>query len=467
MRGVRVAVAAALVGGFLMAGAIRAAAQEPTTPEDRLSELARQVEELRAEVARLRAAAEAAATPTPAEAVEAPPTTPVSELERRIEVLAAELERLQLGEAAVQADRSEHGYGPAASKVYRQEQGLSLGGYGELIYERFDDRNDAAGAGRADSSDALRAIVYVGYKFDDRWLFNSEIELEHGGKEPALEFAYLDYLWRPELNLRFGHLLLPMGFVNELHEPTVFLGVRRPLLEQVVLPSTWHENGFGIFGERGPLAYRSYVVNGLRGAGFTAGGLRGGRQGGNRAVSEDLAWLTRVDYTPVEGLRVGGSAYLGDSGQDLALDGRQVDVSTRILEAHAEWRFRGLELRGLVARAELDEVGRLNAALGLTGNRSVGEELGGWYAQVGYDVLSRFGEGKVQLVPFLRWEHVDTQQAVPRGFFRNPANDQEILTYGVELQPKEQIVFKLDFQDFDNEAGSGLDQLNLGVGYVF
>jgi hypothetical protein len=453
---------ATLVAAGLVAGAGGAAAQE----EDRIRELERQVEQLRAEL-RAMVEAQRAEPEAPAAAEEGTATPEPTELERRIDVLAGEIERLKLGESAVEADRSEHGYGPAASKVYRREQGLSIGGYGELLYERFDDRNDAGGAGRTDQSDALRAIVYVGYKFDDRWLFNSEIEFEHGGKEPALEFAYVDYLWRPQLGFRFGHLLVPMGFVNELHEPTVFLGVKRPTLEQVLLPSTWHENGAGVFGEVGPLAYRSYLVNGFRGAGFTAGGLRGGRQGGNRALSEDFAWVTRVDATPLPGLLVGGSAYLGDSGQDLARGGRQVDVGTRILEGHAELRWRGLEARVLAARADLDDVGALNAALSLAGAQSVGEELEGWYAQVGYDLGSLLGSGERQIVPFVRWEHVDTQRAVPAGFARNPANDQEIVTYGIELQPREQIVFKLDFQDVDNEAGTGLDQLNVGIGYVF
>ena len=441
--------------------------------EQRLRELEREVAELRAMVRALtqQPMPPPAVVPDATAAAPVPPAAPTApesvEQARRIDVLAAEIEQLKLGEVAVEADRSEFGYGPAASKVYRRDQGLSIGGYGEVIYESFDSTNDAGGPGRADVSDALRAIVYVGYKFNDRWLFNSEIEFEHGGKEPALEFAYLDYLWRPELSFRFGHLLVPMGFVNELHEPTVFLGVRRPTLETILLPSTWHENGFGIFGDVGPVSYRSYLVDGFRGAGFTAGGLRGGRQGGNRALAEDFAWVTRADWQPFEGARIGGSFYLGDSGQDATFAGRGVDVGTQILEAHAEWRWRGLDLRLLAARAELDDVARLNAVLGLTGNRSVGEELEGEYVQVGYDVLSHFGSGGRQLTPFVRWERIDTQAAVPAGFGRNPANDQEILTYGLELQPLEQVVFKLDFQDFDNDAGTGQDQFNLGIGYVF
>lgn len=473
----RIAFRRTVLGGMVVAtfaAAPAARAQEDPaaatrTAEERLLELEREVEELRAMVRALTQQPVPPPATVPDATVAAPAPTPAADAEqaRRIDVLAAEIEQLKLGEVAVEADRSDYGYGPAASKVYRRDQGLSIGGYGEVIRESFDSRNDAGGAGRTDQSDALRAIVYVGYKFSDRWLFNSEIELEHGGKEPALEFAYLDYLWRPELSFRFGHLLVPMGFVNELHEPTVFLGVRRPTLETILLPSTWHENGFGIFGDVGPVSYRSYVVDGFRGAGFTAGGLRGGRQGGNRALSEDLAWVTRADWQPFEGARVGGSFYLGDSGQDARLGGRGVDVGTQILEAHAEWRWRGLDLRLLAARAELDDVARLNAVLGLTGNRSVGEELEGQYVQVGYDLLSHFGGGERQLTPFVRWERIDTQAAVPAGFSRNPANDQEILTYGLELQPLDQLVFKLDFQDFDNDAGTGQDQFNLGIGYVF
>jgi cell division protein FtsB len=455
----------ALVALFLVA--MGAASLRADEGSDRVAELERQVEELRAAVAALQA--QQAQTPpatTPAPSTVAP--IDAAELARRLDVLAAEIEQLKLGETPAVADRSDYGYGPAASKVYRENEGLSIGGYGEVVYEQFAGRNDAGGPGRSDASDALRAIAYIGYKFNDKWLFNSEIEFEHGGQETFLEFAYIDYLHRPELNFRFGHLLVPMGLVNELHEPTIFLGVRRPVLEQVVLPSTWHENGLGVFGDVGDLSYRAYVVNGFRAGGFTAGGLRSGRQAGNRALSEDLAIVARADYRPLDGLLVGGSVYVGDSGQKAVVaGGRAVDVGTKIWEAHADWRFRGLEVRGLYAHADLDDVARLNAALGLTGNRSVGEELGGWYGQVGYDVLSSFGSGEAQLTPFVRWEQVDTQESVPAGFLSNPANDQEILTYGLEFQPEDRLVFKLDFQDFDNQAGTGIDQWSLGIGYVF
>ena len=97
------------------------------------------------------------------------------EIERRIEALTLELEALRLGSDIVApADTTVLGFGPAASKIYGAQQGVSIGGYGEFIYENFSEsREDGSPSGRTDQVDALRGIVYVGYKFDERFLFNS------------------------------------------------------------------------------------------------------------------------------------------------------------------------------------------------------------------------------------------------------------------------------------------------------
>jgi hypothetical protein len=157
---------------------------------------------------------------------------------------------------AVQADTSILGFGPAAAKVYKIQQGVSIGGYGEVLYENFaaERENDTA-SGVTDQFDALRAIVYVGYKFNDRLLFNSELEWEHGttsqGGEASIEFAYLDYMLTPNFGFRGGLLLPPMGLVNELHEPPIFLGTTRPATEQAIIPSTWREWLWGVRPGRG------------------------------------------------------------------------------------------------------------------------------------------------------------------------------------------------------------------------
>ncbi len=445
-------------------GAAAAGSEAPEAAErDALEALRAEVERLRQELAALEAAAGASGDAR------------IAEIERKLEVLAQEIERLRLGEAAAEADASQYGFGPAASKVYRTRRGVSIGGYGELLYQAFDStRDDGAPSGRTDELDLLRAIVYVGYKFSDRFLFNSEIEFEHAKTgegeegEVALEFGYLDYLWKPELGFRGGLLLVPMGFLNELHEPTAFLGARRPGIETAILPTTWRENGFGIFGQAGDWSYRSYVLNGFDASGFTAGGLRGGRQNGSRAKAEDFAWVGRLDWTGVPGLLAGGSAYFGDSGQDLATaDGREVDAGVSIFEGHLEWKWKGLEARLLGVEAEVDDVALLNDALGFAGAGSIGERMGGYYAQLAYDLFARRPRGEQALLPYVRWETYDTQKEVPAGFEESASTDIEILTAGLAYRPIDPIILKFDYQDIDNAAGTGVDQYNIAVGYIF
>ncbi len=391
----------------------------------------------------------------------------LARLETQLEAVTRELESLRLGQdLVVEADSAIHGFGPAASKVYRVRQGVSIGGYGEVLYENFAGRReDHAPSGRTDRIDALRAIVYVGYRFSDRFLFNSEIEFEHGSTEEggsvSLEFGYLDFRISPRFGIRAGLLLAPMGFINELHEPPAFLGARRPETERHVIPSTWRENGIGIFGEEGPLAYRAYLVNGFEGSGFTAGSIRGGRQNGSEAKARHFGAVGRLEYRALPGLILAGSAYLGNSGQSDTIMARTI-----IWEGHAEYRAGGLEVRGLVAGAAIRDVAALNAEAGLAGASSIGERLGGWYLQAGYDVL-RSRRTAHQLIPFVRYEWVNTQDRVPSGFASDPANARAITTVGFAWKPLPNIALKTDYQVFTNEARTGVSQLNAALGYLF
>jgi hypothetical protein len=457
--------AALLLAAATIAAAPATAQSSPaSSSEERLRALEQEVAALKAALAEKKQA-----EPAPA----APESAALDELERRLDLIAAELETMKLGEAAIEADESVHGLGPAASKVYRKERGVSIGGYGEVLYQSFASDNDAgAPSGKIDEVDVLRGIVYVGYKWNDQWLLNTELEWEHGstGKngEASIEFAYVDRLIRPEANVRAGLVLLPMGLVNELHEPTVFLGAKRPGIESAIIPTTWRETGVGLFGEAGGFTYRSYLLNGIDARGFTAGGLRGGRTKGSNAKAEDLAWVGRLDWTATPGLVAGGSLYYGGSGQGLVdpVTGSKLDVTTRITELHLDWKWRALQARALWADAELDDVAGLNRALALTGNKSVGEAMDGYYLEAGYDLFAGRGDDS-RLVPFARWETYDTQSAVPAGYARNPASDVEQLTLGLQWYPFEQLVVKADWMDVDNGAGTGVDQINLALGWVF
>src|SRR5207244_3756545 len=108
----------------------------------------------------------------------------VEALERKLEALTQELDALRLGLNPVDtagtrlAPRA--GLGPAAGKVYGEKHGVSLGGYGEALLTRIDSkREDGRRTGAGASFDFVRAVLYVGYKFDDQLLLNSQIELEH------------------------------------------------------------------------------------------------------------------------------------------------------------------------------------------------------------------------------------------------------------------------------------------------
>lgn len=403
-------------------------------------------------------------------------TTEIGRLKAQVEAITRELEELKLGkEVVARADTSSFGFGPAASKVYRGGEGVSIGGYGEFAY-RHDAaaRQDGTPSGGEDQIDALRGIVYVGYKFTPRVLFNSELEFEHASTERAgavsLEFGYVEYGLSPRFGVRGGLLLVPMGFLNELHEPPIFLGSTRPVTEQFLVPSTWAENGVGVFGQTGGLSYRAYLLNGFdavggrdeEGEGFTAEeGLRGGRQGGSEALAETFGLAGRLEYATARGITVGVSGYLGDAGQAESFGARTV-----IGEGHAQYRARGFDLRGLVAIAGVGDAVEINAAKGLVGSESVGSRLLGWYVQAGYDVLrpSRTGH---QLIPYVRYEQLNTQDDVPSGFRADPANDRSILALGMAWKPIPNVALKADYQIQRNQAKTGANRLQVNLGYLF
>lgn len=404
----------------------------------------------------------------------AQPQADLAEIQRQIEILGREVEALKTRQTdrVALADQSQMGLGAAASKVYRVEQGLSFGGYGEMLYENYDKRTDAGGAASArDKFDMLRGVLYTGYKYNDRILLNSEIEYEHGstglGGEVSVEFAYLDFLIRPDVGIRTGLLLIPMGLANEQHEPTTYLPARRATSESAIIPTTWREMGAGVFGETGPFSWRIYAVNSIRGDKFSSGGLRGGRQKGANALIEDIAFTGRLDWEPIVGTTVGASFFTGETGQNSMVGGETVGGRLNMFDIHAETQFRGAIVRGLLTRATLDDVTELNALNNLTGNKSIGESLAGWYLEAGYDLAALRGFGQRSLTPYIRYERVDTQRRVPTGFTRNPATDQTIFTYGIQFRPIPQTVIKADYQNIDNEAGTGLDQWNIGIGYIF
>ena len=400
-----------------------------------------------------------------AETAEQEPEVDIAELEQRIEILAEEIERLRSGEdERLDVEEARRlGLAPSAAATYAIDQGVSIAGYGEMLLENYADSS-----GKTTQFDYLRAILYAGYRFNDKFLFNSEIEVEHA-KEIFVEFAYIDYQATENFGLRGGMLLVPMGLVNEFHEPTVFLGAERPVTENRIIPTTWRENGGGFYGAFEQVSFRAYVLNGFDGSAFSSGGLRGGRQKGAKAKSTSLAFTGRLDVTPTPGVFFGASFYTGDSGQgEIVVDGAEYGIGTTIFDLHGQAQVRGFDLRGVMARASLSDAAMLNRALGKSGASGVGSGMAGQYVQVGYDLLSQVaGAGDVGLTPYVRYEQVDTQAEMPAGFERSLSTDNTYLTFGIELKPTPGVVLKMDHAWVSNDANSGVNQFNISLGYAF
>ena len=186
------------------------------------------------------------------------------------------------------------------------------------------------------------------------------------------------------------------------------------------------------------------------------------------SLAEEFAFVARFDWEITAGVILGGSYYTGNSGQGAVAPATQqtIDARTDIVDLHFEWRWRGIQARVLWVDVAVDQVPLLNDFQQYTGDESVGEAMGGAYFQLGYDVLAT-AKTQQALIPFIRLETYDTQKKVPAGFSRNPANDVDVSTFGVSYLPIPNIVLKLEYQDVSNAAGTGLDQWNMAVGWLF
>jgi hypothetical protein len=400
----------------------------------------------------------------------------LEDIQGSVDALTEEIRRIKERMALPDTDEeleSFSGLGPAASKVYGTSGGLSLGGYGEFHFAAPTQTEAPR------TADFLRFITYVGYKFNDRVIMNTEIEYEHAntGRNPqgesgsvSVEFSYLDFLLHPSLNVRAGNLLVPVGYLNKLHEPPYFRGNSRPATESDLIPSTWRELGVGVHGQPLPrVAYEVYLFNGLDAAGFSSGGVRGGRQKGSKALWEDVAVSGRVDVEVAPGAVLGGAVWAGQADHG-NIDGGDADVTTVIAEAHGQVRYEGLEVRALVATTSIGDAQELSADLSAGGDPVVvPEKQAGGYVEISYVLAREIGLPTGQsLRPWIRLETVERHREVPDGLAENPALNEDLVTVGVEYSPHPQVVLKADWTLEDNEADvDGENPFVVGAGFVF
>jgi hypothetical protein len=140
---------------------------------------------------------------------------------------------------------------------------VALGGYAEANYQYF--QKDGISEGH--QFQMRRLTLFVSSSISKRIKFLSEIEFEDGTKEINIEFGSVDFEFAPLFNLRGGIVMNPIGAFNQNHDGPKWEFIDRPVSATQMLPATWSNIGFGLFGKKYTkdwvYAYEAYLTNGF------------------------------------------------------------------------------------------------------------------------------------------------------------------------------------------------------------
>ena len=333
-----------------------------------------------------------------------------------------------------------------------------FGGYGEMVanfkdygINRFYGHKEGNAKQNHNTISIPRFVLAFDYKFTPKWILGAEIEFEYGGTgtsyelentengeyetevekggEVALEQFHITRMIVPEFNIRAGHIIVPVGLTNAHHEPINFFGSSRPEGETTIIPCTWHETGIEFLGKFGKdyatFDYEAMIVTGLNANGFDRNKwVRGGKQGlfeGDNFTSP--AYVARLNYTGVPGLRLGGSIYYcpntgANSDKLITYDeiGR-IPVTIYSLDAQYTNKYvtaRANYLSGNIAHA--DQLGAKNGKLsnksGYSRTTPIAKRAVSYNAEVGLNLKSIVGGGRYfpVIYPFAQYEYYNSQE---------------------------------------------------------
>ena len=321
----------------------------------------------------------------------------------------------------------------------------TFGGYGELHYNSLD-RDDSQAS--KDEIDFHRFVMFTGHQFSENVRFFSELEVEHSiageGKvgEIELEQAYIEWDLAGQHSAKAGLFLLPIGIINETHEPNTFYGTERNNVEKNIIPATWWEGGAALNGEISPgLSYDIALHSGL----YLAAGKykpRDGRQKVGKAKADNVAFTGRLKYTAIPGLEIATSVQV----QQDVHQGEGEAIGGTLFETHVAWQRDDFQLRALYAQWDFDSAIN-NIALGA-------DEQSGFYIEPSYRISEKLGL-------FARYSEYDNLA----GSAVDTAVEQFDIGLNYWLHPN--VVFKMDYQNQDTPSKTGYDGFNMGVGYSF
>jgi len=371
----------------------------------------------------------------------------------------------------------------SAEILLKTDGKLKIGGYAEIHLNQVLDSD----LHHNTDLDVHRMVMLVGYQFSNKTQFISEIEYEHIS-EVFIEQAFIQHKLNTYINFRAGLLLVPMGIINEYHEPTTFNGVERPTIDKYLSPSTWREIGLGFSGTILPasLKYQVYVINGVKSFDDEAymngkDGFRPGRQKGAKSIMSSPNFSSKIEYFGLRGLNIGVSTYLGKTQTSLydglnrndesmisMADSSVVALSMIGLDARYSiegWQFRGQFYYTSVSNSdEYNEFTRSDAA----SLNDLGSAMSGYYVEAAYNILSLTNKSIKELYPFVRYEKMDMHHSVANNISKNDAYNKTSFTTGLSYKLEKSVVLKADMQFVKSAADADFSKIcNLGFGVMF
>jgi hypothetical protein len=411
----------------------------------------------------------------------APTQVPQAQLLQRLDQLAAEIAQIkaQLASGTTSAmPANAVPTTPSTPPVASNSPGLALPAarepatvltsYGEANYVR------TPGQPSATQADLRRLVLGFAHRFDDKTRLVTEIEVEHAvsssgdAGEVAIEQAYIEHQLTPTWSLRGGLFLMPMGLLNENHEPTAFLGVERNLVETAIIPSTWREGGLMAVGNfDNGISVQAALSTSFNLGKWDATSNEGREsplgavhQEMSLASARDLALTAAINWRGVPGLQLGASVFSGGSGQGLTSHSARITL----WDVHARWTPDRWDLSALISRGHISNTGLLNASL--AGSTSlIPATFDGAYVQAGYRLWQR---GAYQLTPFVRWEQANTGRRyaeLGQGLTPDALPTQQVITLGANFDFAPGVVLKADWQRLKNADAA--HRVRLGLGWSF
>jgi hypothetical protein len=355
-------------------------------------------------------------------------------------------------------------------------------GYGQIDY------NHPTGNAADSQADLTRAVLGFNHAFDENTRVFGELEWEHAVTsnedqgESEVEQLYVEHSLAPNYGVRAGLMLIPLGLLNEHHEPTQYYGVERNLVEQAIIPTTWREGGVAGYGNTdsgfnwnlgittGP-DLGNWDPTSTEGKISPLGSIHQELQ---LAHAHDPSIFAALNWQGIPGLDIGGGVFSGKIGQQTSkqTDGDvnfpADDARTTLGEVHARWQTGPFDLSALYTYATISDTQALNLTF-LGQPTPVPKSFWGGYVQGAWRALEW---SESSLVPFTRYEEFNTGASYadqPFGLGTLPLQTQHVWTIGANYYLNPNVVFKIDYQDFkydDFALGYG-SRFDLGIGYQF